>query len=137
MATITAEGLKKKFNNNAYGIHYADLVHECCGELLANQCIGDWQGDEHFLVKRGDEYAHVVLGYGSCSHCDTLQACQDAEDPFAELAEYANDVAGRIMWRTKDEIMTYLKEHDAEGSWYGGGEDWKQFQKECFDALKA
>lgn len=135
MATITAEDLKKKFETPGE-VYYDELVRMACGDILVEETMGDgWSGDGHFLVKSGNEYAHVVLGYGSCSHCDAVQYCLEDENPYDKLADLANDIAMRVMWKTKDEMLAYLKEHDAKGAWYGE-RDWKEFSAAAMKAFE-
>ena len=46
------------------------------GTVLTKANIGDdYQGDYLFLVKKDNEYARVVTGYGTCSGCDALYGC--------------------------------------------------------------
>jgi hypothetical protein len=92
------------------------------------------RGDFHFLVQKDDKYAHVVTGYGSCEMCDALSyALEKGPEVVAELG---NNIAEGAIWRTKDEMVTHLKEHDAEGSWYGGElKSWNKFQKASLEAL--
>lgn len=45
---------------------------------------GDYQGTLVFIIGASgyqpDDYWYVKVGYGSCSGCDTLQACSCVED---------------------------------------------------------
>ncbi len=115
-------------------LNYDELVSLGCGNILVEERIGDYQGDFHFLVQKDDKYAHVVTGYGSCEMCDALShALEKGPEVVAELG---NNIAEGAIWRTKDEMVTHLKEHDAEGSWYGGElNSWKKFQKASLEAL--
>lgn len=125
-AVITAEILQAEFKNH-YDVTYERLVELGAGTVVVTEMIGDYQGDYHFLVKDGENYAHVVTGYGSCSGCDALQDCDD----FAEIADLGNSICTGIIWRTREEILKHIEEHDAEGSWYGKEkEQWASFQQE-------
>jgi hypothetical protein len=132
---VTAEDVKKVKESEEGYFGYDELVKMACDRILADTAIGDgWSGDGHYLVKKGDEYAHVVMGYGSCSHCDTLEAIGDSDEG---LADFANEIAQGIMWKTKSEMLDYLKNHDAEGSWYGSDtEAWQDFVVESVKAME-
>ena len=66
-------------------MHYDQIV-ATQGEMLGNWTLGDWQGDYVYLLKNEDRYAFTVIGYGSCSGCDALEACESDEE-FNELKE--------------------------------------------------
>ena len=126
-SVITAKILQVKFKSN-YDVTYEGLVELGAGTVVVTEMIGDCQGDYHFLVKDGENYAHVVTGYGSCSGCDALQNC---EESFSKIAELGNDICGSVIWKSQEEILKHIEEHDAEGSWYGEEkEQWASFQQE-------
>lgn len=57
-----------------YGTDYEELVGSWGHEVLSFDTIGSYQGDHLVLLRDGDRYGIVVIGYGSCSGCDALQA---------------------------------------------------------------
>ena len=132
---MTAEDIKKLIDEKDWSyINYNELVSLGCGNVLVEEIIGDYQGDFHFLVEKDGQYAHVVTGYGSCEMCDSLSHAQE-KGPEA-IAKLGNSIAEYVIWRTKEETIAHLKEHDAEGSWYGRELDsWKEFQKASLEAL--
>ena len=126
-SVITAEILQAKFKRH-YDVTYEGLIELGAGAVVVTEMIGDYQGDYHFLVKDGENYAHVVTGYGSCSGCDALQDC---EESFSKIAKLGNDICGSVIWKSQEEILKHIEEHDAEGSWYGKEkEQWASFQQE-------
>lgn len=134
----TAEELKAKYKA-AYNVSYTNVVEEASkGDILAEVDIGDYGGEEHFLVRKGEQYAHIVTAYGSCGYCDSLQAIFDQPDPWYDLTDFINDVSDRIVWRSRDEMVEFVKSHDFKGSWYGSDTfAWEQFKKETLEALNA
>lgn len=127
MPKITAENLQAKFKAG-YDVTYEGLVELGAGAVIVKEMIGDYQGDYHFLVKDGEKYAHVVTGYGSCSGCDALQDC---EDSFSEMAELGNAICDSVVWKSQEEMMKHIEEHDVGGSWYGQEkEQWASFQQQ-------
>lgn len=135
---VTADELKAKYKET-YDVDYKAVVLEACqGKVVADVNIGDYQGEEHFLVKKGDQYAHIVTGYGSCSYCDTLQAICDQRDNWEGLAQFVNETSDSIVWKLRDEMIEFVKSHDFKGSWYGSDTfAWEQFKKETLEALHA
>jgi hypothetical protein len=130
---MTPEALKAKFEDSKYSVRYEDLV-SLCGEILAEEMIGEYQGDHHCLVKNGKNYAHVVTGYGSCEMCDSLSACETAD----AVVELANALCEGAIWRSKEEMIKHIHEHDAKGSWYGSEmKSWKLFQQSALQALNS
>lgn len=45
----------------------------------------DYQGDAFAVLQDGERYGLIVFGFGSCSGCDALQACETGKDA-ADLA---------------------------------------------------
>ena len=40
----------------------------------------DYQGDIRVMFEKDGKYGYLVIGFGSCSGCDALQACENYED---------------------------------------------------------
>lgn len=135
---MTPEELKDKYSD-VWKVGYREIVEEASqGEILADVNIGHYQGDEHFFVKKDDQYAHIVTGYGSCSYCDVLQAIQDNEDAWGGLVDFIQHTASCIVWRSHSEMVEYINYHDFKGSWYGcDTKAWFDFKKEVLEVLDA
>ena len=74
----------------------------------------DYQGDSRLLLKDGERYGILIFGWGSCSGCDALQACESIEE-VGELRDELND---DIRWfNSKQEAVQFFKEHDWRGDW--------------------
>ena len=131
---VTADELKAKYAEDYFD--YENAVLEASqGEILVDVNIGDYQGEEHFLIKKGDQYAHIVTGYGSCSYCDTIQAIGES---WEGLADFVKEVADGIIWKSRDEMVEFVNSHDFKGSWYGSDTvAWERFKKETLEALNA
>ena len=76
-------------------MHYDQIV-ATQGEVLGQWVMGTWQGDYIYLLKNDDKYSFYVIGYGSCSGCDALEACENDEEKIEFrvvkrlLIEFAN-----------------------------------------------
>lgn len=100
------------------------------GEILKDWVIGSYQGDYVYLVKKDDKYAFTVIGYGSCSGCDALEACGNDEE-FNALKE---DIVSGIVWGTKQDVYDYVSNQEAN-RWYFHEEDWVGIRKDILEIL--
>jgi hypothetical protein len=106
----------------SFSASYEDAFHDC--EMLVWQSVGSCQGDYFALVKTPDgQYGFTVIGYGSCSGCDGLQATMgystekgEREAKFKEVAQYLQGFRDGAHWEpTKERMKEYLeKECDRE-----------------------
>lgn len=77
----------------------------------------DYQGDSRVLFKSGNNYGHLQFGWGSCSGCDALQACNSHED----VDKLIQSLFKSIKWfDSKSDCLTWFKTHDWQGdySWH-------------------
>lgn len=112
---------------------YASLLERRGWTILHESVFGDWQGDYAITLKRGDVFAFTVIGYGSCSGCDTYEAlipwedvddndnitnAAEIEEALEELsASYDQSVAFRST--DKQEVIKYIGGEGREGlDWY-------------------
>lgn len=95
---------------------YDDLITEgMCLAIDARQKIGSYEGDLLYIVRDGDRYGFLTFGYGSCSGCDSLQACSTVED----LTELRDGLYESIRWQdNREAFVKWLGEYDFEGMWY-------------------
>jgi len=93
----------------------------------------DYQGDYYaFGEDQKGNYYYVTTGYGSCSGCDELEACQTVEDLEKLRADIRRGVA------RFDSIETFVN-HFKEDEWQSFGwmgSDMKLFNKEMFKHYK-
>jgi hypothetical protein len=97
---------------------------------LAGADLGYYQGDYVMLVKDGEystsgrDFGLLVIGYGSCSGCDTWQA---ADGP-AERAKAVLAVLEQGKWfETLDEAKAYITSDDELLKWHAHEEGWAPF----------
>lgn len=62
------------------------------GTILIQVDEGDYQGDSMVLYKKGSKYGYLIFGWGSCSGCDALQACENMEEIQSLIDQLHNDV---------------------------------------------
>lgn len=98
------------------------------GEILLQVDDKDYQGDTRVILKRGDEYGLLIFGWGSCSGCDALQAC----DTYQDIENLRTGLESDIKWMPAKDLLAYLETHDWKGdySWHDDGET-KQFVEQA------
>lgn len=93
MARVKKEKLEELYAEEVDS--YSDLLtiawktinennHECLVEV---HTIGDddYQGQMLIVLQCDGKYYVTTVGYGSCSRCDALQACDDGKDRWTIL----------------------------------------------------
>lgn len=82
---------------------YCDIISDITNsEVLWDGYQGSYDGDVMYILRRGSEYAIGSNGYGSCSYCDVLQACENNED---EIKNLAIKLAKNLRWFDSFEEM--------------------------------
>ena len=92
---------------------YEDLIEY---EIVKSFSMGDYEGDYTFhLTDKMGRHGFLVVGYGSCSHCDALQACVTLADVQRLQEEILND----IRWfYSLTELGDWARTYDFKGQWY-------------------
>lgn len=100
---------------------WREMLEKLCDRIEVQASIGDYQGEDHYLLRKGDRWQHINLGYGSCSSCDHWQSLNEPSTPAEDRNRAWLDLKNRVEqgWKTKAEMRQYLFEHDWAGSWYG------------------
>lgn len=86
---------------------YQPLI-DSFGEVLLQVDDKDYQGDTRVILKRGDEYGLLIFGWGSCSGCDALQAC----DTYQDIENLRARLESVIKWMTAKDLLAYIETHD-------------------------
>lgn len=86
--------------------------------ILKRISVGDYSGDDVYIMRQGNSYAVVVVGYGSCSHCDALMGiCESGsadEEMIADLTNYYERIINNVKhFATKEDLLDYLTAEDA------------------------
>lgn len=107
---------------------YSCLV-ESFAYIEAEEDTGNYQGDLLFLLRHQDgRPGFLVFGYGSCSACDSLAACNTVEDYLA----LRDEMASLTRWfHTDAERLAFLKQNDADHvpQWFHYGKPAEVVQK--------
>ena len=105
---------KELYNEDArYWSSYHPMLSSF-GNVLIQVDDDDWQGDSRVLYKDGDRYGYLQFGWGSCSGCDSLQACRNLE----EVQNLMDNLRSQIKWfGSKEECLKFFETHDWEGDY--------------------
>lgn len=102
---------------------YQPIIDEI-GIVLVQVDDADYQGDTRVMYKKDNKYGYLIFGWGSCSGCDSLQACESID----EIQQLINDLVDKVKWfDSLDEIKSYFltKDWGLEYSWHA--EETKEF----------
>lgn len=97
-----------------YAPSYDELVDSFGVTTLIEEHDDDYQGDSYYLLSNGSEFGILVFGWGSCSGCDSLEACDSREEVIA----LRDDLWNGIVWRTEEDMIEYIKTKDWDLEWY-------------------
>lgn len=93
----------------------------------------NYSGDSRVLYNEDGKFGVLIFGWGSCSGCDALLAC----DTHEEIQEVIDELQGRITWL--DDALSalhYFKTHDWQGDYSWHYEETKEFVEKCIAYLK-
>lgn len=95
---------------------YGPLLQSFEYEILLQVDDSDYQGDSRLIYRNGDQYGMLIFGWGSCSGCDSLQACESMK----EIAELRDSLHGQIKWDSLRGLHDYItgKDWELEYSWH-------------------
>ena len=85
-------------------------ILEQFGEILIKVDDDDYQGDSYLIYKKENSYGYLRFGWGSCSGCDALQACNTIQ----EVQELMDTLYNSIIWFVS---LAELKEYFANKDW--------------------
>lgn len=120
-------------------------------EILAWEEFGSYQGDYAAIVKSGSNIGFVVIGYGSCSGCDELQACdwpwwnngsEETKKRFEkadqEIRSLFEGIERSIVWGSPSDLTRFILSNERSGlDWYRHDSSFKESRKNLVEALKA
>lgn len=103
--------------------NYTPMI-EAFGKVAIRVDDKDWQGDTRILYDNDGEIGYLIFGWGSCSGCDALQACEDFED----LQRLCDQLQEMIDWfESRDAALTHFREHDWRGDFSWHSDETREF----------
>lgn len=111
--------------------NYYPMLENFDAEIVISVDDRDYQGDSYLLYRRGDTYGVLIFGWGSCSGCDALQACETYE----QLDQLMNGLYESIQWDSLENTLRYFENHDWEGDYTWHSNECRQWVQECKEYL--
>jgi len=112
---------------------YGSLIDSMGFETLLEIHDHDYQGDSRYILKDGDRYGMLIFGWGSCSGCDALQACES----FKEIEELRDSLVNSILWYdSKQELHDFIRDRDWELQYCWHQEETKEFVEKSLALLE-
>ena len=102
-------------------IGYGDVVDSFGFHVILTERFGTWEGDIVTVLKDDDNrYGFLVIGFGSCSGCDTIQGIRTvptlksfAMGLYRDIRWFDN-MTGLAAWL----VQTLVNDPGEPGSWY-------------------
>jgi hypothetical protein len=118
------------FDDGHYGPWDYTPIIEHCGIVIERHDDNSYQGDTRVLLEANGRFGYLEIGWGSCSGCDSLQACSS----WTDLQELIDEITTSVRWfDSKSEALRWFKEHD----WAGEYNPCTDFAVKCIAHLEA
>jgi hypothetical protein len=123
------------------GWSYPDLIDSMEIQILFQKDFGSYQGDTLAIVKKYQFfYGLLEFGWGSCSGCDALKACNcsrnDGKPDIPAVTKLRDDLYNSIQWKNKADLIDYLKNRDWAGTFWGCDNIMEEFVEPAIKALE-
>lgn len=97
---------------------HQDLFERQGFEILDWESFGSFQGDHAAIVKKDGKVGFIVVGYGSCSGCDALQALEpyDMYEPVHSEYDFEDEDDDNLYTEKLAQYKEHLKkyQHDLQ-----------------------
>lgn len=100
-------------------------------EVLEWVTFGSYQGDYAVILKKENMLGFIVIGYGSCSGCDALEACRSPE----EYNQLISAIVKGIYWGTPSELISKINDNFDDNNWYRHDADFNENKAKLIDAV--
>lgn len=117
---------------------YHALVASFGFTIIAEESFGSYQGDLVFVLEDRDKRGWLVVGYGSCSGCDQLEAVSpwgdDEDSDWTDVISLRDELASEVRWfDSHEELVEWLKGETFSNQWYYYEDEMKHFVKGFID----
>ena len=102
-------------DSKPYG--YDEIIRSMEYEIQVKSKDNGYSGDSFYILRNNlGDWGFLTFGWGSCSGCDALLACETHE----ELEELRADLNDSIKWfDSKKTLQSYFDDKDWETEWFG------------------
>jgi hypothetical protein len=141
-----APALANKFVEDGWPSYDYDELVRTFATITESKTFGSYQGDiAYLLTNEKGEVGWLVVGYGSCSGCDALEAATSsyAGGGFEEVRKLRDELERDAEWFPDlPALREWVKQRTTESDWYwtetedgyGGGMTLRQWALERLDA---
>lgn len=111
---------------------YRPLLESFGHEILLQVDDDDYQGDSRLILRDGGRYGLLIFGWGSCSGCDSLQACCSIKD----IEELRDQLHKDIIWKdSREEMLQFVRGRDWETQYSWHSDETKEFVEKALAML--
>ena len=124
--------VKELYENGSFSWFDYQPMLDAFGKVAIQVDDYGYQGDSRLLYDENGKIGVLIFGWGSCSGCDSLQAC----DSLEEVQELCDSLQEDIKWfGDKKQALEYFTNHDWDGdySWYQP--ETEKFINKCIEYL--
>lgn len=125
--------VRKLYDENSWDWYDYQPMLEAFGKIAIQVDDRCYQGDSRLLYDENGKIGYLIFGWGSCSGCDALQAC----DSIEEVQELCDELQDDIKWfDSKKEALEWFTTHDWEGDFFSSTEETNEFVQKCIEYLQ-
>lgn len=122
--TLGNQELLGAHNYFSHDCGYEGLIESCGVTIHVQQDMGSYQGDSLAIVGEDGRIGWINWGWGSCSGCDALEAC----DSFDDLIALRESLYDSIRWfDSPAEMLAYWNGKDWATEWFSYEQDSEGF----------
>lgn len=111
-------------NRSYFCAHDYTPMIDLFGHVLVRVDDQDYEGDTRLAYYKDNKYGYLNIGWGSCSGCDALQACDNHE----QVAELMKSLENNIRWfESLNDLKEYIQSEDRKLNYCYHMKEWKDF----------
>ena len=115
-----------------WGVADYNPLLKSLGEIILQVDDKDYEGDSRILFQKGSEIGLLIFGWGSCSGCDALQAC----DSYEEVETLRAGLVQEIKWLDQKAMLEYMEGKDWGLDYAWQADETKRFIWQAITMLK-
>jgi hypothetical protein len=124
--------VKELYEDERWGWSDYQPMLDAFGKIAIQVDDDDYQGDSRLLYDENGKIGLLIFGWGSCSGCDALLAC----DSLEEVQELCDSLQEDIKWfDDKKQALEYFANHDWQGDYSWHQTETKEFINKCIEYL--
>jgi hypothetical protein len=113
------------------GYDYDELVTSRGASIVTSESDDGYEGDTYYLLAQDGRYGYLVVGWGSCSGCDALEACVD----FGDVRDLRDRLLSEVTWGTAAEVAAHIEARTELTDFYAREPAFKEFKRQAAIAL--